>query len=89
MQVTEGEARWQQAETDRDRHRLAQDTAQGWAEAAERDAAVPWAAALFLLLMCAVSAGPHSGQADPPRFGDYEAQRHWMEITVNLAPAEW
>lgn len=22
-------------------------------------------------------------------FGDYEAQRHWMEITVNLTPVEW
>ena len=22
-------------------------------------------------------------------FGDYEAQRHWMEITVNLEPTEW
>lgn len=22
-------------------------------------------------------------------FGDYEAQRHWMEITVNLQTAEW
>ena len=22
-------------------------------------------------------------------FGDYEAQRHWMEITVGLPPAEW
>ncbi|KAI6196795.1 Dolichyl pyrophosphate Man9GlcNAc2 alpha-1,3-glucosyltransferase-like [Aphelenchoides besseyi] len=22
-------------------------------------------------------------------FGDYEAQRHWMEITINLSPKEW
>lgn len=22
-------------------------------------------------------------------FGDYEAQRHWMEITVNLPHSEW
>ena len=24
----------------------------------------------------------------PPRYGDYEAQRHWMEITTNTPPAE-
>ena len=22
-------------------------------------------------------------------FGDYEAQRHWMEVTVNLPAREW
>lgn len=30
-----------------------------------------------------------AGMNTPPRFGDYEAQRHWMEITVNLPPTEW
>lgn len=25
----------------------------------------------------------------PPMFGDYEAQRHWMEITVNINISEW
>ncbi len=25
----------------------------------------------------------------PPRFGDYEAQRHWMEITLNLPVKGW
>ncbi|KAJ7375672.1 Glucosyltransferase-like protein, partial [Desmophyllum pertusum] len=25
----------------------------------------------------------------PPMFGDYEAQRHWMEITYNLPADEW
>jgi hypothetical protein len=24
-----------------------------------------------------------------PMFGDFEAQRHWMEITVNLPVSEW
>lgn len=32
---------------------------------------------------------PYSGQNQPPLFGDYEAQRHWMEITVNLPVKEW
>ena len=24
------------------------------------------------------------GAGKPPMYGDYEAQRHWMEITYNL-----
>lgn len=32
---------------------------------------------------------PATGMHTPPRYGDYEAQRHWMEITVNLPAAEW
>ncbi|KAE9417530.1 hypothetical protein Angca_006828, partial [Angiostrongylus cantonensis] len=29
------------------------------------------------------------GESKPPMFGDFEAQRHWMEITYNLPPREW
>lgn len=36
-----------------------------------------------------VSLHPYSGQSKPPMFGDYEAQRHWMEITLNLPLEEW
>ena len=36
-----------------------------------------------------VSTHPHSGQGKPPMHGDYEAQRHWMEVTYNLPLAEW
>ena len=25
----------------------------------------------------------------PPRFGDYEAQRHWMEVTLHLPASQW
>lgn len=42
-----------------------------------------------LLLRYGVGGFGYSGQADPPRFGDFEAQRHWMEITVNLPPSQW
>ncbi len=31
----------------------------------------------------------YSGEGSPPMFGDYEAQRHWMEVTVNLPPSAW
>jgi alpha-1,3-glucosyltransferase len=29
------------------------------------------------------------GQGKPKMFGDYEAQRHWMEITFNLNVRDW
>eukprot|EP00798_Chlamydomonas_sp_ICE-L_P003984 gene3984-14062_t len=31
----------------------------------------------------------YSGEGTPPKFGDYEAQRHWMEITTNMIPTTW
>lgn len=30
-----------------------------------------------------------AGAGKPPMYGDYEAQRHWMELTVNLPTSEW
>lgn len=30
-----------------------------------------------------------AGENTPPKFGDYEAQRHWMEITTNLPLSDW
>ncbi|GJD12854.1 Probable dolichyl pyrophosphate Man9GlcNAc2 alpha-1,3-glucosyltransferase [Galdieria sulphuraria] len=42
-----------------------------------------------VLLRLLVSLSPYSGQATPPLYGDLEAQRHWMEITLSLPPAEW
>jgi len=29
------------------------------------------------------------GINDPPQYGDYEAQRHWMELTSNTPTSEW
>jgi hypothetical protein len=57
-----------------------------------REVAVPSVA--FLPQACAAACHPSllrtpSGMGMPPQFGDYEAQRHWMEITVNLPAAEW
>ncbi|OMP09443.1 Glycosyl transferase, ALG6/ALG8 [Corchorus olitorius] len=42
-----------------------------------------------LLVRVAVGLHPYSGANTPPKFGDYEAQRHWMEITINLPVKEW
>lgn len=42
-----------------------------------------------ILVRWCVSLHPYSGQGKPPMYGDYEAQRHWQEVTVNLPLAEW
>lgn len=44
---------------------------------------------LGLLIRAAVSLHPYSGAGNPPKYGDFEAQRHWMEITLNLPPQDW
>ncbi|KAL5713869.1 dolichyl-P-Glc:Man9GlcNAc2-PP-dolichol alpha-1,3-glucosyltransferase [Ranunculus cassubicifolius] len=42
-----------------------------------------------LLIRVMVSMYPYSGAGDPPKYGDFEAQRHWMEITLNTPVKEW
>ncbi|CAH9067209.1 unnamed protein product [Cuscuta europaea] len=42
-----------------------------------------------LLVRLSVSLHSYSGAGTPPMYGDYEAQRHWMEITINLPVKEW
>ncbi|KAF2172368.1 glycosyltransferase family 57 protein [Zasmidium cellare ATCC 36951] len=32
---------------------------------------------------------PYSGFQRPPMHGDFEAQRHWMELTINLPVTHW
>ncbi|CAI5755618.1 unnamed protein product [Candida verbasci] len=53
-----------------------------------------WAARYILILTAiilrtAVGLGTYSGFKTPPMFGDFEAQRHWMELTINLPISEW
>lgn len=45
--------------------------------------------ALAVLVRWLVAQFPYSGQGKPPLFGDYEAQRHWMEVTTNLPIKDW
>jgi len=42
-----------------------------------------------IFLRWSISLGPYSGAGKPPMYGDYEAQRHWQEITVNLDIKNW
>ncbi|KAJ2077393.1 Glucosyltransferase-like protein [Coemansia sp. RSA 988] len=42
-----------------------------------------------LLIRWCVSLHGYSGRHTPPLYGDYEAQRHWMELTFHLPPSQW
>ncbi|XP_044762888.1 dolichyl pyrophosphate Man9GlcNAc2 alpha-1,3-glucosyltransferase-like isoform X1 [Coccinella septempunctata] len=44
---------------------------------------------LAILLRNITMLHPYSGQGNPPMYGDFEAQRHWMEITTNLPVKDW
>ncbi|XP_078263651.1 dolichyl pyrophosphate Man9GlcNAc2 alpha-1,3-glucosyltransferase [Rhinoraja longicauda] len=53
-----------------------------------------WSIVVLVLMVSftvrwAVSLNPYSGAGKPPMYGDYEAQRHWQEITFNLPIDEW
>ncbi|KAK9807380.1 hypothetical protein WJX73_009447 [Symbiochloris irregularis] len=45
--------------------------------------------ALAVLQRLAVGVGSYSGAGRAPLYGDYEAQRHWMEITLHTPLADW
>ncbi|KAH7722777.1 ALG6alpha-1,3-glucosyltransferase precursor [Aphelenchoides avenae] len=61
------------------------------------------ALAVFVLLQVAISSGSYSGTFQslcespawssgyrkPPMHGDFEAQRHWMEITLHVPVSQW
>lgn len=42
-----------------------------------------------LAIRAIISQYDYSGHKTPPMFGDYEAQRHWQEITVGLPVKYW
>lgn len=44
---------------------------------------------LAVLLRCCVTYHSHSGEGKPPMYGDYEAQRHWQEVTLSLPFDKW
>ncbi|KAH8281838.1 hypothetical protein KR054_003192 [Drosophila jambulina] len=46
-------------------------------------------ACLGLAVRSIISLYSYSGFNTPPMHGDYEAQRHWQEVTVNLDVGEW
>ncbi|KAE8293939.1 Dolichyl pyrophosphate Man9GlcNAc2 alpha-1,3-glucosyltransferase [Larimichthys crocea] len=44
---------------------------------------------LGVVVRWGVSLNSYSGAGKPPMYGDYEAQRHWQEVTYNLPVQEW
>ncbi|XP_069126311.1 dolichyl pyrophosphate Man9GlcNAc2 alpha-1,3-glucosyltransferase-like [Argopecten irradians] len=46
-------------------------------------------ALVAVLVRWCVSLCKYSGAGKGPMYGDYEAQRHWMEMTYNLPVQEW
>ena len=49
-----------------------------------------WIIIMFaMIIRCAIGLGPYSGYKDGPMHGDFEAQRHWMEITQHLPISKW
>ncbi|KAJ1912268.1 Glucosyltransferase-like protein [Tieghemiomyces parasiticus] len=44
---------------------------------------------LALYVRFAVGLGSYSGEGVNPTYGDYEAQRHWMELTYHLPVDQW
>ncbi|KAJ7095852.1 glycosyltransferase family 57 protein [Mycena belliarum] len=50
---------------------------------------VPSALLASTCVKVCVSLGSYSGEGIPPMFGDYEAQRHWMELTIHLPIRRW
>ncbi|KAJ2482892.1 Glucosyltransferase-like protein [Coemansia sp. RSA 2131] len=51
--------------------------------------ALPVTVLFALLVRWCVGLHGYSGQGTPPLYGDYEAQRHWMEITTHLPASQW
>ncbi|KAJ2625997.1 Glucosyltransferase-like protein [Coemansia sp. RSA 1358] len=54
-----------------------------------RGIALPVSLLFGLLIRWCVALHGYSGYQQPPMYGDYEAQRHWMEITTHLPASKW
>ena len=42
-----------------------------------------------LILRLIASLHPYSGEGQEPMHGDFEAQRHWMEISTHIPLSDW
>ncbi|OCB89872.1 glucosyltransferase [Sanghuangporus baumii] len=54
-----------------------------------REGVLPCSIGAALWIKWCVGLGGYSGAGTPPMYGDYEAQRHWMEITNHLPIRQW
>ncbi|CAG8484918.1 6862_t:CDS:2 [Acaulospora morrowiae] len=64
-----------------------------WLNWLERNKIEKWSALIITIfgiyVRCAVGLSPYSGYNTPPMYGDYEAQRHWMETTLHVPINQW
>lgn len=44
---------------------------------------------VVILIKSVISLGSFSGQRKPPLFGDLEAQRHWLSLTIHKPVSQW
>ncbi len=44
---------------------------------------------IAVLIRALVSTNYYSGENDPPKFGDFECHRFWMETTHHFPPTQW
>eukprot|EP00392_Amoebophrya_sp_AT5.2_P005032 g5041.t1 len=78
------------------------ENARGLAEAVARSRNAIWtlqtrpgrgayvAVILFsIFLRLRIGQHPHSGERTPPMYGDFEAQRHWIEVTSHVPLTDW
>ncbi|PIA19633.1 ALG6, ALG8 glycosyltransferase [Coemansia reversa NRRL 1564] len=78
-------------------HRVARETSvvpvHRWFQFLESQSAqiisLPVTILFALLIRWCISLHGYSGRHTPPLYGDYEAQRHWMELTFHLPPSKW
>ncbi|KAJ7600668.1 glucosyltransferase [Mycena floridula] len=54
-----------------------------------KDNILPGSVVAATLVKFCVGLGSYSGRGTSPMYGDYEAQRHWMELTIHLPTREW
>ncbi|KIK01855.1 glycosyltransferase family 57 protein [Laccaria amethystina LaAM-08-1] len=54
-----------------------------------KELVVPGVIAVSVLVRLVMGLASYSGWNTPPMFGDFEAQRHWMEITLHLPIRQW
>ncbi|KXN88065.1 putative dolichyl pyrophosphate Man9GlcNAc2 alpha-1,3-glucosyltransferase [Leucoagaricus sp. SymC.cos] len=68
-------------------------TGKAWIRWMHKRGIKAWVIPLLLLMSTlfkfCIGLGSYSGRGTPPMFGDYEAQRHWMELTLHLPFRLW
>ncbi|PKI83907.1 dolichyl-P-Glc:Man9GlcNAc2-PP-dolichol alpha-1,3-glucosyltransferase [Malassezia vespertilionis] len=60
---------------------MAQEEMQQWV--------IPLGLGASLLVRCMVALGGFSGRGTSPMHGDFEAQRHWIEMTLHVPTVQW